>query len=242
MRKRGAGMNRWPLALALAFVAFVGWWLHQPGVLTRGGDGGDGRSIAARVGAAGGLPWTRGPGGSLAPASQLGAASGPGKSGLSPLANVAPPVFRLTPQGRLLVDEQARADIERVAALHGRDEALARLDEATQPLGEIARREARVLYEQWVRYEQALTTALASEPERPSIEDARRQLQLMQALRTQHFGEHAGALFGAEEALQQRLLDDAEEAMRTGGLSLEEAIGQAQARMAREAEAAATPP
>lgn len=233
-------MNRWPLALALAFVAFVGWWLHQPGAVPRGGDGGDGGSIAARGGAAGGLPWARGPGGPLAPTSQLGAAAGPGKPGISPLANVAPPVLRLTPQGRLLIDEQARADIERVAALHGRDEALARLDEATQPLGETARREARLLYEQLVRYEQALATALASEPERPSIADARRQLQLMQTLRAQHFGEQAGALFGAEEALQQRLLDDAEEAMRTGGLSLEEAIGQAQARLARDAATAAT--
>lgn len=228
-------MKRWPIALALAFVAFVGWWLHQPGVSSGGGEGG---LVAARPG----LPWSELLGTPESAPAAGGAASGPAASGGSPLANVAPPVFRLTPQGRLLVDEQARADIERVAALHGRDEALARLDEATRPLGEAARREARVLYEQMVQYEQALTTALASEPEHPGIADARRQLQLMQALRAQHFGERAGDLFGAEEALQQRLLDDAEEAMHKRGLSLEEAIGQAQARLAREGAGAATPP
>lgn len=231
-------MKRWPLALALAFVALVAWWLHQPGA----SPGGEGGATQAQAGASPVAPWnrvSRMPDGPASAGGLLGASGGPGAS---PLANVAPPVFRLTPQGRLLVDEQTRVDIERVASLHGRDDALVRLDEATRPLGEAARREARVLYEQLVRYEQALATALASEPERPSIEDARRQLQLMQALRTQHFGEQAGALFGAEEALQQRLLDDAEEAMRAGGLSLEEAIGQAQARLARDAEAAATSP
>lgn len=226
-------MKRWPIALALAFVAFVGWWLHQPGASSGGGEGG---AVTARPG----LPWTELLGTEAAPLAG-GGGSAPAAAGGSPLANVAPPVFRLTPQGRLLVDEQTRADIERVAALHGRDEALARLDEATRPLGEAARREARALYEQLVQYEQALTTALASEPEHPSIADARRQLQLMQSLRAQHFGERAADLFGAEEALQQRLLDDAEEAMRTSGLSLDEAIGQAQAKLSRDGAGAAAP-
>lgn len=227
-------MKRWPIALALAFVAFVGWWLHQPGASSGGGEG---RAVTARPG----VPWSELLDGHEVATAAGGSASGPGGVGGSPLANVAPPVFRLTPQGRLLVDEQARADIERVAALHGRDEALARLDEATRPLGEAARREARSLYEQLVQYEQALTTALASEPEHPGIADARRQLQLMQSLRAQHFGERAADLFGAEEALQQRLLDDAEEAMRTSGVSLEEAIGQAQARLSRDGAGAAAP-
>jgi hypothetical protein len=228
-------MRCWPIVLALAFVVFVGWWLHQPGGAPDGGEVG---AVTARPG----LPWSELLEGPDAATAAGGPASGPGAAGSSPLANVAPPVFRLTPQGRLQVDEQTRADIERVAALHGRDEALARLDEASRSLGEAARREARALYEQLVQYEQALATALSSEPEHPGIADARRQLQLMQALRAQHFGERAADLFGAEEALQQRLLDDAEEAMRTRGLSLEEAIGQAQARLARDGAGAATPP
>ncbi len=231
-------MRRWPIVLALAFVAFVGWWLHQPGGVPGDLAGGAAGGHAGRPG----LPWSELQGTpEVAPA--VGSAPfGAGDAGGSPLANVAPPVFRLTPQGNLRVDEQTRADIERLAALHGRDDALARLDEATRALGEAARREARVLYEQWVQYEQALTNALASEPQQPSIADARRQLQLMQALRAQHFGERAEGLFGAEEALQQRLLDDAEETMRTKGLSLEEAIGQAQARLAREGVGAAEQP
>lgn len=228
-------MKRWPVALALAFVAFVGWWLHQPGASLSDGEV---RAATARPG----LPWSELLDGPSAATAAGGSASGAGDAGGSPLANVAPPVFRLTPQGRLLVDEQARVDIERVAALHGREEALARLDDATRPLGEAARREARELYEQLVQYEQSLATALASEPGQPSIADARRQLQLMQALRAQHFGERAANLFGAEEALQQRLLDDAEEAMRTHGLSLEEAIGQAQARLSRDGAGAAAQP
>lgn len=185
------------------------------------------------------VPWLR-------PSGQARSGEGPpaeaaGRGG-SPLDQVAPPVFRLTPQGRLFLDGQTRADIERVALLHGRQEALARLDEATQALGEQARREVRALYERHVQYERALATALVNQPEQPTIDDARRQLQLMQELRAQHFGEQAAALFGAEEALQQRLLDDAQEAMRTGRMTLEEAVGAAQEKLARELASGATPP
>lgn len=232
---RGFGMKRWPIALALVFLAFVGWWLHQPRALSDD----SGVAVAPRPV----LPWKSAPsgvGGATVDGAPARHATG---SGRSPLEDVAPPVFRLTPQGQLMVDEQTRSDIERVASLHGRDEALARLDEATRSLGEAARRDVRALYEQLVRYEQALVTALAGESEHaPGIADARRQLQLMRELRAQHFGERAGDLFGAEEAMQQRLLDDAEEAMRTRGLSLEEAIGQAQARLGREGREAAPQP
>lgn len=222
-------MRRWPLVLALAFVAFVAWWVFHPAAV---GD------VSARVpaspegGASAGLPWdlvASLPGSGV---SESPPAAGPGT--VSPLASVAPPVFKLTPQGRLQVDDQVRLDIERVAALHSRDEALARLDDASRALGEGARREVRVLYEQLVRYEQALATALASEPEQPTLADARRQLQTVKVLRAQHFGERADELFGAEEALQQRLLDDAERLMRSGELRLDEAIGQAQARLAQD--------
>lgn len=151
-------------------------------------------------------------------------------------------MFRSTAQGRLLIDEQARIDIERVAALHDRADALALLSEVAQPLGEGARREVQALYEQMVRYEQALSTALANEPDHPRIEDARRQLQTMQALRVEHFGDRAEALFGEEESQQQRLLDEAERVMRSRGISLEEAIGHAQALLMQSGGGGKKPP
>lgn len=222
-------MRRWPLVLACAFVVFVAWWVFHPsadGVVA-------GREPAQPASAASaGLPWDLV---SSLPGSGVsdGLAQAAEASPASPLAGVAPPAFRATPQGRLVVDDQVRVDIERVAALHGRDEAMRRLDEATRPLGEGVRREVRALYEQFIRYEQALATALAAEPEQPTLSDARRQLQTVRTLRAAHFGERAEELFGVEEAMQQRLLDDAERFMRSERVSLEEAIGMAQASLAK---------
>jgi len=226
-------LKRWPVALALAFVALAAWWLMRPpGAPPHGVAQADrGRPLPASA------PWLR----PMGPVSDRSAGSGAGGGGhargASPLEQIAPPVFRLKPDGHLLLDAQTRTDIERVAALHGRDEALASLDEATGALGEAARREARALYEQHVQYERALATALANQPDQPTLADARQQLQLLKDLRAQYFGEQAADLYGAEEGLQQRLLDDAEAAMASQGMTLEQAIGLAQEKLAREAAA-----
>lgn len=152
----------------------------------------------------------------------------------SPLDHVAPPVFKAHARGGLLVDPQAGVDMERLNALYERDQALQKIAEATQGLPPQAQREARELYEQHAQYSRALSHALGPPSESPTLDEARQQLKVLRDLRAQYFGERAEALFGLEEALQQRLLDDAAEAMRTQKLSLEEAVGQAQAKMSRE--------
>lgn len=159
--------------------------------------------------------------------------AGPGTPA-SPLDTVAPPRFKANATGALVVDAQVGVDLERLAALHTRTEALHVIDESVSGLPAQAQREARRLFEQHLQYSQALTTAIGPGPEVPTLEDARQQLQVIKALRAQYFGDQAQALFGQEEALQQRLLDDAQEAMRTQSISIEEAIGQAQAKVARE--------
>lgn len=152
----------------------------------------------------------------------------------SPLDHVAAPVFKANARGGLLVDAQAGVDMERLNALYERDQALQKIAEATQGLPAQAQREARELQEQHAQYSRALSTAIGAPSESPTLDEARQQLKVLKDLRTQYFGERAEALFGQEEALQQRLLDDAAEAMRTQKLSLEEAIGQAQAKMSQE--------
>lgn len=158
----------------------------------------------------------------------------PGGPPTSPLDHVAPPVFKANARGGLHIDAQAGVDIDRLTGLYGRDEALQKIAEAVQALPAQAQREARGLYAQYAQYNQALTTALGPTSDSPSLDEARQQLQTLKALRAQYFGEQADALFGQEEALQQRLLDDAAELMKTRKLSQEEAIGQAQARLGQE--------
>lgn len=158
----------------------------------------------------------------------------PGGQPTSPLDHVAPPVFKANARGGLHIDAQAGVDIDRLTGLYGRDEALQKIAEAVQALPAQAQREARGLYAQYAQYNQALTTALGPTSDSPSLDEARQQLQTLRALRAQYFGDQADALFGQEEALQQRLLDDAAELMKTRKLSQDEAIGQAQARLGQE--------
>jgi len=152
----------------------------------------------------------------------------------SPLDHVAAPVFKANARGGLLMDSQAGVDMERLNALYERDQALEKIAEATQGLPPQAQREARELHEQHAQYSRALSTAIGAPSESPTLDEARQQLKVLKDLRAQYFGERAESLFGQEEALQQRLLDDAAEAMRTQKLSLEEAVGQAQAKMSQE--------
>ena len=161
-------------------------------------------------------------------------ATAPSAPPTSPLDHVAAPVFKANARGGLLVDSQAGVDMERLNALYERDQALQKIAEATQGLPAQAQREAREIYEQHAQYSLALSTAIGAPSESPTLDEARQQLKVLKDLRAQYFGERAEALFGQEEALQQRLLDDAAEAMRTQKLSLEEAIGQAQAKMSQE--------
>ena len=161
-------------------------------------------------------------------------AAAPSAPPTSPLDHVAAPVFKANARGGLLVDSQAGVDMERLNALYERDQALQKIAEATQGLPAQAQREAREIYEQHAQYSLALSTAIGAPSESPTLDEARQQLKVLKDLRAQYFGERAEALFGQEEALQQRLLDDAAEAMRTQKLSLEEAVGQAQAKMSQE--------
>lgn len=162
-----------------------------------------------------------------------------GKAAHSPLDDMAPAVFH-SAQGRLVVDAQARTDIDRVAALYARDEALSRLDAATKQLPPQAQRDARDLYQQFIQYNQALDAALPQSAQaQVTLDEARRQLQTLKDLRAQYFGAtKAEQMFGQEETMQKQLLDDAAEAMRTQSLPQALAIGQAQAKLARQLERA----
>ena len=221
-------MKRWLQAWLTAAVVFFIWWAQQP----QSGQV-EGTQVALKSGGAepAAFPWGHAKNAPDAAGRGMSPEAGPGLTATSPLATVSPPVFRTSAQGHLLINEQARIDMERVVALNGRADALALLDSVTQNLGGAAQREVRALYEQMVGYEQALSTALANEPAQASIEDARRQFQVMRVLRAQHFGDNANALFQDEEAQQLRLLNEIERAMQSNGISLEAAIEQAQARL-----------
>lgn len=213
--------------IALAFVgalaASIATW-HQDKVPVRHAD--PSASISS------GNPWRMPTTPSIVQVESTGASSEPTMDH-SPLDDVALPAFGAS-NGHMVVDAQARTDIERVAALYGRDEALSKLDAATRSLSPLVQREVRDLYQQFTQYDQALATALPQTDggDQVTLDEARRQLKVLKALRAQYFGSsNAERMFGLEESMQQQLLDDATEAMRTQNLPQAKAIEQAQAKL-----------
>lgn len=210
------------LAFVGAFAASIATW-HQDKVPVRHAD--PSASIAS------GNPWRMPTTPSIVQVESAGSLS-ERTMAHSPLDDVALPAFR-TSTGHVVVDAQARTDIERVVALHGREEALSKLDAATRSLSPLAQREVRDLYQQFTQYDQALATALPQTGgAQVTLDEARHQLQVLKDLRAQYFGSsNAERMFGLEESMQQQLLDDATEAMRTQNLPQAKAIEQAQAKL-----------
>ncbi|RZL11323.1 MAG: hypothetical protein EOP40_03160 [Rubrivivax sp.] len=150
------------------------------------------------------------------------------EAAVNPLDTMIQPVFRATATGGLALDAQTRIDVERIESLYERDEALARLNEASGALPDKARRELAELYQQHAQYAQAVAQTYPPGQGGESIDDAARQLNGLHELRQQYFGaERAEALFGEEERISRELLALMRQS-KDPGLSLEEKAAQAQ--------------
>ena len=147
---------------------------------------------------------------------------------VNPLDTMVQPVFRATAQGDLALDAQTRVDVERIHSLYERDEALARLKEASGSLPAHAQRELDALYQQYAQYSQAVAQTYPPGQGGETVDDAARQLEGLHELREQYFGaDKAAALFGEEERISRELLALMRQS-KDPRLSLEDKAVQAQ--------------
>lgn len=166
----------------------------------------------------------------LSPSTAASAAGtgGAAEASVNPLDMMVQPVFRATAKGDLALDAQTRIDVERIESLYGRDEALARLKDASGALPDKAQRELAELYQQYAQYAQAVAQTYPPGQGGETIDDAARQLNGLHDLRQQYFGaERADALFGEEERISRELLALMRQS-KDQNLSLEEKAAQAQ--------------
>lgn len=219
--------QHWWTALVLAGVVAaggLGWWhFKAPPADT-----------SAHTGADAATPWLS----QVVPGTDNTAtriASGLGASGVQPAApynpldHIVPPTFKANKDGTLAMVPQTRVDVERLLALYPRDEALARLDAASEGLPDPARRELRDVFQQYAQYSQAVAQTYPPGLNMNTVDDAERQLAGLHDLRQQYFGaERAEALFGEEEKTSRELMALMRQ-QNTPGLSLEDKATQAQA-------------
>ena len=125
----------------------------------------------------------------------------------SPLSTMSPPVFAADSRGKLLLNADTHANVEKLLLEENPAALLANLDKASKALPPQAAAELKVLAGQFQQYAKALThtippeTAPETEPERLKLLDD------LHALRVSYLGaEAAQAMFGEEEAMTRKLI------------------------------------
>jgi hypothetical protein len=218
-------------AVALVLLLALAWaWGDRA---RPGAAAGAGLPVGAAAPAASGAPF---PWDSL-PATAAAAASAPSAEPLA-LERAAPLRFKADDKGRLLADAQAGHDIERLAALSTRDQALAQLRRAGQSLPPAAQRELTDLFHHHEQYAAAVANTFVPGQVPADEQEALRQLDTLHRLRVEHFGEDAAAsLFGEEEAASRQLLA-LMRAQNDPALTLQQKAELAQAAWARKQGAA----
>ena len=143
--------------------------------------------------------------------------------------------FTATNQGNLVVNEQARNDIERLVALETRDEAQTRLKELGQHLAPAAQKQLADLLFKYAQYADALRQSFSPDDLPESTQDVLAQFNLLHATRERHFGaETAKALFGPEEASTAELIELMQaRALKEPSLTLEQTVELAQADLSK---------
>lgn len=125
----------------------------------------------------------------------------------SPLSTMTPPVFAADSRGKLVLNADTHANLEKLLLEENPQTLAANLDKAAQALPPQAAAELKVLSGQFQQYARALThtippeTAPETEPERLKLLDS------LHTLRVSYLGaEAAQAMFGEEEAMTRKLI------------------------------------
>jgi hypothetical protein len=136
--------------------------------------------------------------------------------------------FKADANGRIVMNEKTRLDLERLYALYTPPEREAKMAEIAATLPPEAARQLYQLMEQYQNYQVAMFQVYPPDREMTSVEQGISQIDGMHGLRVQHFGEQATeAMFGAEEKLQRELYRQMEKE-QDPSLTLEEKAERAQ--------------
>ena len=161
------------------------------------------------------------------------AAQNDGTSAYDPEQDDGQVAFKADANGRLVMNEKTRLDLERLHALYTPPERETKMTEIAAALPPEAARQLYQLMEQYQNYLAALYQVYPPDREMTSVEQGVSQIDGMHGLRVQYFGEQAtAAMFGAEEELQRELYTQMENE-KDPSLTLEERADRAQ-RIYRE--------
>ena len=202
--------KKWLVAAVASVAAAAGIFL----VMGDAPDRADSRGVGGPVSAAAGVgvaPSLAGVGAQDQPASlsawsQMVAADNTG--GLdSPLSTMSPPVFAADSRGKLVLNADTHATLEKLLLEENPAAMLANPEKASTSLPPQAAAELKVLAGQFQQYTQALTHTIPPETAPETEPEQLKMLDSLHSLRATYLGaETAQAMFGAEEALTRKLI------------------------------------
>ena len=137
--------------------------------------------------------------------------------------------FKADDKGRMVTNEKARLNLERLYALYTPAERQQKLDELSESLPPAAARDLADLMERYINYDAAQRQTFPPGQDLPTPEEGFNVIDGIHNLRVQYFGaDVANAFFGKEEKIQKELL----RLMRLekdGSMTIEEKAERAQA-------------
>ena len=137
---------------------------------------------------------------------EAGTAQNDGASGYDPEQDDGQVAFKTDANGRIVMNEKTRLDLERLYALNTPPERETKMTEIAATLPPEGARQLYQLMEQYQNYQAAMYQVYPPDREMTSVEQGASQIDGMHGLRLQYFGEEATtAMFGAEEKLQREL-------------------------------------
>jgi len=159
---------------------------------------------------------------------EASASQNDGASAYDPEQDDGQVAFKADANGRIVMNEKTRLDLERLYALYTLPERETKMTEIAATLPPEAARQLYQLMEQYQNYQAAMHQVYPPDREMTSIEQGVSQIDGMHGLRVQYFGEQAAAaMFGAEEKLQRDLYQQMENE-KDPSLTLEEKAERAQ--------------
>lgn len=137
--------------------------------------------------------------------------------------------FKADDKGRMVTNEKARLNLEKLYALYTPEERQKKLDELSEGLPAAAARDLADLMERYVNYDSAQRQTFPPGQDLATPEEGFNVIDGMHNLRVQYFGaDVASAFFGKEEKIQRELLR-LMSLEKDGSMTIEEKAERAQA-------------
>lgn len=135
------------------------------------------------------------------------APSGNGPAMVSPLSTMSPPVFAADSRGKLVLNADTHANLEKLLLEENPDTLRANLDKAASTLPPQATAELKVLLAQFQQYAKALTHTIPPDNAPETEQERLKLLDKLHTLRVSYFGPEATqGMFGEEEATTRKLI------------------------------------